>query len=209
MLSKIKNKARQFYFRQFEKFGEHSDVYMHPIEYGQLQAIMHSIGPRYVIEWGCGGSTKALLRDVPTLEILVSVEHNKAWYNKVKSEVKDSRLRLYYSEPKVLEPHWEPNNEKLQQELEAWCQRCEDERDIMADYIDHPRTHNVEYDIALVDGRARTHCVIEAMKILRHGGVVVLHDAQRVQYHESIRSVGDVKFLEPYVQGQIALIRKP
>ena len=97
---------------------------MHPIEYGQLQAIMHSIGPRYVIEWGqaCGGSTKALLRDVPTLEILVSVEHNKAWYNKVKSEVKDSRLRLYYSEPqlKVLEPHWEPNNEKLQQELEAW-----------------------------------------------------------------------------------------
>ena len=74
----------------------------------------------------------------------------------------------------------------------------------MADYIDHPRTHNVEYDIALVDGRARTHCVIEAMKILRHGGVVVLHDAQRVQYHESIRSVGDVKFLEPYVQGQIA-----
>ena len=79
----------------------------------------------------------------------------------------------------------------------------------MADYIEHPGTHDVTYDIAIVDGRARTHCVAEAMKLLRSGGVVILHDAQRTQYHDAIRKVGDVKFLEPFVQGQIALIRKP
>ena len=37
----------------------------------------------------------------------------------------------------------------------------------------------------------------------------MLHDAQRTEYHDMLRRIGTPRFLEPWEQGQIAMVRKP
>jgi hypothetical protein len=59
-----------------------------------------------------------------------------------------------------------------------------------------------------VDGRARCFCLKEGFDLLRPGGVIVLHDAQRADYHDAVKSLGEAIFLEPWKQGQICLVRK-
>lgn len=51
-------------------------IYMHPIEYTQLTALLAAIDARTVLERGSGGSTQALLRDFPHLDTLISIEHD-------------------------------------------------------------------------------------------------------------------------------------
>lgn len=51
------------------------------------------------------------------------------------------------------------------------------------------------YDMIFVDGREREKCLIESKKRIRHGGVIILHDAERQEYKSSINSF-DYKFFE-------------
>ncbi|MCS6798003.1 MAG: hypothetical protein NZ898_05670, partial [Myxococcota bacterium] len=53
-------------------------------EWSQLLAVAAALEPRVIVEWGSGGSTLALLRALPSLERLVSVEHNEPWYRRVR-----------------------------------------------------------------------------------------------------------------------------
>ena len=79
----------------------------------------------------------------------------------------------------------------------------------MADYVARPGQLGMEFDFVLVDGRARIHCLVEGWKLLRPGGVILIHDAQRPEYHDTVRSLGRAVFLEPWEQGQICFVRKP
>ena len=36
-------------------------IWMDPVEYSQLQAILETLAPRICLEWGSGGSTQTLL----------------------------------------------------------------------------------------------------------------------------------------------------
>jgi predicted O-methyltransferase YrrM len=65
----------------------------------------------------------------------------------------------------------------------------------------------VTFDVALVDGRARTHCLRKAFRLVRPGGVVILHDAQREEYHATVEALGGGLYLQPWVQGQVCLLR--
>jgi hypothetical protein len=61
-----------------------------------------------------------------------------------------------------------------------------------------------------VDGRARRFCLKAGWDLLRPGGVLVLHDAQRTDYHDVLFSLGPSPvLLEPWRRGQLALVRKP
>lgn len=50
-------------------------------------------------------------------------------------------------------------------------------------YIQLPKKLPLQYDVIIVDGRFRRRCLVEAVTLLREGGVVVLHDAWREYYH--------------------------
>jgi len=39
--------------------------------------------------------------------------------------------------------------------------------------------------------------------------VLIVHDAQRPVYHPTLNEIGRAVFLEPWVQGQVCLVRKP
>jgi predicted O-methyltransferase YrrM len=180
-------------------------VHMAAEEFSQLLAVVHTLAPQRCLEWGSGGSTRALLEQCPFVERYVSIEHDRTWYDKVRSVVTDSRLDLHYVAPNVAVP---PRSLFRRHPL-AWYARAEVDRTMFADYIDLPATLDIVFDFVLVDGRARRFCMSAGWMLLRPGGLLVLHDAQRPEYHDVLCSLGQPVFLQPWRRGQIGLLRRP
>jgi predicted O-methyltransferase YrrM len=180
-------------------------VHMAAEEFSQLLAVMHRLAARRCLEWGSGGSTQAVLEQCPSVERYVSIEHDRAWYERVRQQVRDPRLELYYLAPEVPIPA----RSLFKSKRRKWNARAEVERSLLAGYIDFPATLGVLFDVVLVDGRARNFCLSAGWRLLRPGGVLVLHDAQRRQYRAALCSLGTPELLEPYRQGQMGLLVKP
>ena len=184
-------------------------VYMSAVEFSQLRAILAVNEPKVVLEWGSGGSTQALLETVPSIERMFSVEHNRQWYEKVRSTIVDERLSLYLCEPGEPEPHLPRGHQDRVATLQAYALRAEQDPSLFSRYVTLPRSFGVEFDFVLVDGRARVFCLREGFALLRPGGVLVIHDAQRSEYHATLGELGSPVFLEPWEQGQVCLLKKP
>ena len=184
-------------------------VYMHPIEYSQVIAVIETLRPAHVLEWGSGGSTRALLEHCPWIESYDSLEHHQLWYERVKELVQDDRLSLHHRGPLVPEPDLPPKTKGKREIINAWMLRCELEPEILQEYIDLPKSFGKTYDFVLVDGRARISCLRVGYELLRPGGILMIHDAQREEYQETMDDLGDFVRLEPWEQGQISFLRKP
>ena len=185
-------------------------VWMHPIEFSQIEAVLQTLAPVRMVEWGSGGSSRAWLDMLPSLELLWSVEHNVEWAEKVRNDIEDPRFHLVHEAPiGTEEPEFIPRNSESGHIHREWCLLLEQDASIMARYIESPTNANVTFDVALVDGRARIHCLRKAFELVRPGGMVILHDAQREEYHATVHDLGTPVFLEPWVQGQVCLIRVP
>lgn len=104
-----------------------------------------------VFEWGCGNSTLFWSQNVREV---VSVEHNKSWFEKMLSMIPDN-VRLEYCE---LEYGGE------------YCQIILNEKE--------------KFDIILVDGRDRVRCMINAVKLLKDDGILILDNSDRAEYQE-------------------------
>ncbi len=177
-------------------------VYMDPVEFSQLRAILHSLAPERCLEWGSGGSTRAILEDCPFVKHYVSVEHHREWYEKVRALVTDPRLSLHHVAPD------RPGGSATEAERHEWDMAAETDLELLRSYVEFPKSLGQSFDFVLVDGRARCFCLRQGFELLRPGGVIVLHDAQRVEYHAAAESLGHAVFLEPWKQGQICLVRK-
>jgi hypothetical protein len=180
-------------------------VHMAPEEYAQLLAALYSLAPRQCLEWGSGGSTRALLADCGSIERLVSIEHDQGWFEKVRATVSDPRLELHLLPP--AEPA--PPRTLFKGKLRAWDARAEREPALLAGYVGFPATLGVPFDFVLVDGRARRFCLPAGWTLLRPGGLLALHDAQRTEYREVLDALGPARYLAPWRRGQLALLRKP
>lgn len=200
LLDFLRNKA----FGKREGEAGELQVWMDPAEFSQVLAILRTLRAKRCLEWGAGGSTRTVLAACPFIESYTSVEHVPDWHQKVKDSVIDSRLDLHLVEPdEPLTPGavWEVEN--------AWRVRAESDAAIMKSYVAKPAELGLELDFILVDGRARTFCLAAGWELLRPGGVIVLHDAQREEYQAALKALGDVHFFEPWTQGQVAMLRKP
>lgn len=183
---------------------------LHPIEFSQLEAIIAATGPRTVVEWGSGGTTVAVPRRFPEIERYVSVEHNATWHERVSALVDASRVTVEFRPPSAADP--EPDMFDGQgrpiPEYAPWADRCEDDRAILEAYIECPEAAGA-FDLAFVDGRARVHCIAMAWTLLGPGGVLVVHDAQRERYRDTLLGLGPTpRWLDPWVHGQICIVRK-
>lgn len=104
-----------------------------------------------IFEYGSGYSTLFFSRKVSRV---VSVEHNKNWYNKALLLTKPlSNVELSY---------------------------CE----LNAGYSDFIKSYPEKYDVIVVDGRDRVKSALLAINSLKDNGVVLLDDSQREKYHE-------------------------
>jgi predicted O-methyltransferase YrrM len=188
--------------------GEPLPVYMDPVEWSQVLAILETLQPKRVLEWGSGGSTRAILAECPFIERYVSVEHNRGWHARVAELVTDPRLSLNLVEGTEQEPRFPKGTKGSSKIIAAWYLKCETDPSIMADYVAMPATLGEQFDLVLVDGRSRNQCLKAGWELLADGGVLLIHDAQRTEYHETIGSFPRARFFEPWHQGQVCLMRK-
>lgn len=190
-------------------------VWMHPIEQSQVRAVLETLAPRRVLEWGAGGSTRWLLQDFPSIERCVSIEHNRQWHEIVRERMAgEARLELHLIEPSEPEPQLLERGSSAQKRerrlaRQAYRRRAEVDPALFGAYIEFPAGLGCSFDFVLVDGRARSLCVRAGYALLRPGGILLLHDAQRAEYHEAMRAVGRPIFLEPWELGQVCFVRKP
>lgn len=183
-------------------------IHMDNAEFSQMHAALLALQPRIGLEWGAGGSTEAFLMHIPTLERLVSIEHSPKWHALLKGRIKDPRLSLHLVEGREQEPP-PPLIYTKYCARDKWRKACENDRRIMEKYIDFPKTLDLLFDFILIDGRARSFCIETGWPLLRPGGLMVVHDAQRPAYHAAMHKVGTPHFLTPWRRGQIALMPKP
>lgn len=190
-------------------------VWMHPIEQSQVRAVLETLAPRRVLEWGAGGSTRWLLETCPSIERYVSIEHNRQWHTLVGERMAgDRRLELHLFEPAEPEPQsldkgTSSEKRARRQAIQAFRQRAETDPSLFRSYLEFPRSLATTFDFILVDGRARSLCVREGFEHLRPGGILLLHDAQRREYHDALHAIGRPVFLEPWELGQVCFVRKP
>jgi len=140
-----------------------------------------------VLEWGSGYGTKYLtdlLHEARYTFEWDSVEADLRWFVEVnKLELlPTSNIRLHLFEEPIL--------------------RIDDRRKLnalpMKDYIEFPRKClNKKFDIIYVDGTKRTNCLREATLLLKEGGFVLLHDAQRETYQKTMNEYYNGEFLCP------------
>ncbi|MFN0025093.1 MAG: hypothetical protein ACKVS5_14475 [Parvularculaceae bacterium] len=182
-------------------------VYMDAIEYSQITAAVTALQPKRFLEWGSGGSTIDFLKRYASIEKMVSVEHDPLWYEKVKAEATDPRLTYLLKEGASREPPAEFFG-LYRGKRAGWRRRAESDRSVFNDYIDAPAALGLTFDCIFVDGRARNFCIETGWDLLEAGGLMIIHDAQREFYHETIAKIGTPIYLTPWRRGQVCLLPK-
>ena len=176
---------------------------MHPNEFSQIRCAIETLAPARCLEWGSGGSTKWFLRNCPFITSYLSIEHHRGWYEKVNGLINDPRLKLVHVAPNQDLP---PG--KVSKKVDyAWREKAEQDPSMFQDYVDFPKTEE-PFDWVFVDGRARRFCIKQGFELLRPGGLLVLHDAQRKEYHDVLHELGKPVFLGQWKNGQVCLLRK-
>lgn len=149
-------------------------------EIAVMENVLSSYGQRVdVLEWGSGGSTvyfTRFLRNKGVAYTWTSVEYNKIWHARILDAVRDDK--------NVSTALFDVGNTEVKQ------------RSIpMEEYVAYPATLEKKYDVILVDGRKRRRCLLEASKLLKPGGIVLLHDARRTYYHGAFSAYPDSRLL--------------
>jgi predicted O-methyltransferase YrrM len=125
-----------------------------------------------LLEFGSGNSTMFFSK---LCNHVISIEHNKDWYEKVKGFISDSNVlnvNLYY--------------------------KSGDE------YIDFAKSLPDNYlDIVLIDGVNRCQCFLAVLDKVKDNGLIILDNAERKEYdliHERLKSKKTLIFqgLSPY-----------
>lgn len=106
-----------------------------------------------VFEFGSGNSTFFYAKYAG---LVVSVEHDKAWYDMIVSK--------------------KPENAEM-----IFCELVRD-----GDYCRMPIKLEEKFDILIVDGRDRVNCCKQAVNAVSDHGVIVLDDSEREFYQEGM-----------------------
>ena len=116
-----------------------------------------------VLEFGSGASTVWLSKRTGNL---VSIEHDRDWYDNVKNSIEQHESCSSVDLKILPTPYYSVCNE-------------------------FPDEH---FDVIIVDGRDRIKCLESSIRILKKGGFLILDDAQRARYEKAAWLLQDWEF---------------
>lgn len=135
-----------------------------------------------VFEWGSGGSTLFFAKRV---KALVSVEHDKGWYNRLSSALTNqgiSNCRYILHEPQVISDTESPSAGNI-----AYMSTLNEYQGVsFGNYVkaidEYP---DGTFDLIIIDGRSRIACISHALSKVRPGGCLMLDNSERDTYEEA------------------------
>jgi hypothetical protein len=132
-----------------------------------------------VFEYGGGGSTLFFLKKEA---VVVTAEHNPEWFTILKDTIRSNNWQgnLIEAETKPVTENLSPANpDDFYSADEAYADKYFKS---YCSYINN--FENNYFDIVLVDGRARTSCIKQAMPKVKTGGLLIIDNAERLYYTE-------------------------
>lgn len=122
-----------------------------------------------IFEYGSGNSTLFLSKKVKDI---ISIEHNKEWFNQLKHNVpKNVTLKF----------------QKLDKYGESYSKSILKEKKL--------------FDVIIIDGRDRVNCIYNSIYKLKENGIIILDDSQRENYKKGIDFLIDNGFKHLYFTG--------
>ncbi|HMX39151.1 MAG TPA: hypothetical protein PK971_00885 [Saprospiraceae bacterium] len=178
------------------------------ITFDALDFLDQHLKPHFrVFEYGGGGSTLFFCARVASL---VTVEHHKDWFQVVKDTVAAkgfTRWTGHFAPPEYatgtagLSLH-DPSHFKSSA---PGMENMSFEQ--YARTIDNYGTE--EFDVILVDGRARTSCVVQAIPHLKRGGLLIVDNAERLLLPQPPAQFWDDRFFQVLLDNHAALPYSP
>jgi len=160
---------------------------MTALDFRAIAHIVRRADPRYVLEWGSGHSTGRFPREAPHLKRWVAVEHDAAWYERIKGMERHGAVEL------ALVPPDGPAS-------------ALGEEGAFKGYIAYPAGLGLKFDLVIIDGKARLDCLRASQGMLSPRGIVVLHDAHLYDYSRIVRGFGSSIELEDPRNGYRILV---
>jgi len=149
--------------------------------------IVHRADPKHVLEWGSGHSTDRFPREAPHLKRWVSVEHDATWHARIAKRTPKGAVELVLVPPDV------PAS-------------TVGDGAAFEDYVAYPAGLGLEFDLVLIDGKARLECLRASRGMLSQRGIVVLHDAHLFDYASMVQGFGPSVELEDPRNGYRILV---
>ena len=141
-------------------------------------------------EYGSGGSTIFLSRRVNRL---ISVEHDKGWYNQIFSVLfKEGISNCEYI---LCEPEKNISGEMLSYGCKSYTSKVKKYVDMsFENYVKSIEKYTDEsFDLVIVDGRARPSCIPHAIRKIRLGGYLMLDNSERQEYNDAMSLLANYK----------------
>ncbi|HXM58084.1 MAG TPA: hypothetical protein VOB72_21985 [Candidatus Dormibacteraeota bacterium] len=162
-----------------------------------LEAILVRLGRRLgrslrVVEWGAGRSTLSFTAALDAAGVgwrWLTLEHNRAYFER--------ELEAALTARGAVVSRWDGHDPALAAGTDARLHAVvfdhgealpgqpsgpTAEAVRMGDYVELPGRLWAGCDVALVDGRMRRRCLLEASRLVSSEGVVLLHDYHRTHY---------------------------
>lgn len=151
-----------------------------------------------VFEWGSGASTiyyPKFLKSAGRKFDWYAIDNSRKWYEQGRAKILRAhladRVHTHCSEfPAFWElPGYSPNDPVPPPQAYSGNANVQE-------YINWPKELGRPFDVIIVDGRFRRHCLLVGAEVLAPKGILILHDAQRTHYHSSLSIYSHVQFLE-------------
>lgn len=142
-----------------------------------------------VFEYGSGGSTIYWAKRAGNL---VSVEHDREWYNMVAGHI--AELKLSNTEYILSEPETDASFDQKSAQCPAdfISSRAQYKGKNFDSYAKQIEKYPPGYfDLVIVDGRVRASCIMLAMDKIKKGGILLLDNADRKAYIEPFPELKD------------------
>ncbi len=151
-----------------------------------------------IFEWGSGFSTlyyaKYLKKKSCRFE-WYALENSKFWYEKVSNWIQENHLgENIFLTLREFPAFWEKSGwDWSRRPMNGFEPSSQNEKN----YIQFPQTLSSKpINIFIVDGRFRRRCLKVALELAGSGGIVILHDAQKLHYHSTVRDFPAGFFLD-------------
>jgi len=155
------------------------------MRYREIDLISELIGklyPKKVLEWGSGYSTLYFPRKLSEEASWLAVEHNEEWFLQINKKNTNPNVEIVCIKPE--NSNWQDEHKDgTYSDLKSYIEYASDKG---------------EFDLIIVDGRARSECVLKARELLNDTGILIFHDANRDWYHSELEEFKHCEYFLDY-----------